>query len=196
MLQLIQQCPVAPPCCPGVAGGTHVTDQLCVLPAGCIADPLRCCEPGALLTRSISSLTPEARRRMLGGAVALCAHGWRSQEGGAADSPSQPCHGRCALGGSRCSLSPGAVKNTAPDFNTAAISGATSGWEQEVKPHGSRPCLPLAAPWATSGRIQAKRVYLKPSSRAPAFTFWAFQRSRRMARSPSRSTAPYLNTSL
>lgn len=118
--------------------------------------------------------------------------------GGAADSPSQPCHGRCALGGSRCALSPGAVKNTAPDFNTAAILGAISGWEQEVKPHSSQPRSPLAAPlghpWPNP--IQGKRVYLKPSSRAPAFTFWAFQRSRRMARSPNRSTAPYLNTSL
>lgn len=40
------------------------------------------------------------------------------------------------------------------------------------------------------------RAYLKPRSRTPALTFCAFQRSRRMARRPKRSTASYLNTSL
>lgn len=49
-LQLIQQCLVSPPCCPGVVGlhmelggGTHIADQPDVLPAGCIADLVHCC---------------------------------------------------------------------------------------------------------------------------------------------------------
>lgn len=190
-----------PWCCgaPHGAGGGHtlLTNLTCcqlgALPTWCIAANPMHCRPGAF---------PAPHQRLgegcWGGCGTACPRMEEPGGGGAADSPSQPCHGRCALGGSRCALSPGAVKNTAPDFNTAAILGAISGWEQEVKPHSSQPRSPLAAPlghpWPNP--IQGKWVYLKPSSRAPAFTFWAFQRSRRMARSPNRSTAPYLNTSL
>lgn len=105
--------------------------------------------------------------------------------------PSRPLHSRRKL---LCLAHQALVINTLPILIRRRLELFRAG---NRKRNPARVPAPSPPPRDGLGSAQGpQRAYLKPRSRAPALTFCACQRSRRMARRPNRSTASYLNTSL